>query len=155
MLVLTFQVSNEAMAVDIRRVREVVPRVQLQAVRGAPDWLAGVFIYRGIVIPTIDLYRLAGAGECPLHLSSRIILVTQPGSDGREQVFGLLAAHVADIRTIAIESSPVPETPIEGHVNFGPVISHENGVLRLLDPDRLLSAAAWRQLLALTAGAAA
>ncbi len=152
MLVLTFQVSNEAMAVDIRRVREVVPRVQLQIVRGAPDWMAGVFIYRGIVIPTIDLYRLAGAGECPLHLSSRIILVTQPALNGREQIFGLLAAQVADIRTIAIESSPVPEAPMAGPSNFGPVISHENGVLRLLDPDRLLSAAARRQLLALTAG---
>src|SRR5205085_7870290 len=78
MLVLTFQVGREALALDIRRVREVVPRVRLRPVSGAPAWLAGVFVYRGRVVPVLDLHRLAGGCECPLPLSSRTILVPHP-----------------------------------------------------------------------------
>src|SRR4051812_9802751 len=100
MLVLTFQVGREALALDIHRVREVVPRVRLGPISGAPDWLAGVFVYRGQVIPVIDLHRLSGGAECPPHLSSRIILVPLGGPDGGERLLGLLATQVADIREI-------------------------------------------------------
>ena len=88
MLVLTFQVGAARLALDLRQVHEVVPRVQLERVAGSPAWLAGMFIYRGRVVPVIDLHRLLGAGECPAHLSSRIVLVPLPGG----ALMGLLAA---------------------------------------------------------------
>src|SRR5579871_3177437 len=65
MLALTFQAGPDRVAVDVRRVREVVPRVPLTPAAGTPDWVAGVFVYRGRVVPVIDLYRLTGAGPCP------------------------------------------------------------------------------------------
>ena len=73
-------------ALDIRRVREVVPRVRLRPVSGAPEWLAGLFVYRGQAVPVLDLHRLAGAGECPPHLSSRIILVPHGGPSSSPSV---------------------------------------------------------------------
>jgi chemotaxis-related protein WspB len=149
-LVLTFQVGSEPLALDIRHVREVVPRVRLQAVSGAPGWLAGVFVYRGQVIPVIDLHRLAGGGECPPHLSSRIVLVPH-----QERLIGLLATQVADIREIRSGESPLPSLATDGRADLGPVVADGPGVLRLLDPDRLLPGAMWQQLLALPAGAGA
>src|SRR5437870_8208063 len=107
MLVLTFRVGAEPVGLDIRRVREVVPRVCLQPVSGAPGWLAGVFVYRGQVVPVIDLYRLVGGPECPPHLSSRIILVPYHGPEGGEQLVGLLASQVADIREVAAGARPL------------------------------------------------
>ncbi|MBX9579978.1 MAG: chemotaxis protein CheW [Gemmataceae bacterium] len=132
MLALTFQVGGDRMAVDVRRVREVVPRVGLAPATGAPPWVAGLFVYRGRVVPVVDLYRLAGAGECPPHLSSRIILVPYPA--GSDRLVGLLASQVADIREL-------PEPAVSGSAGgFGPPVADGAGVLRFLDPDRLLSA---------------
>jgi chemotaxis-related protein WspB len=155
MLVLTFQVGREPLALDIRRVREVLPRVRLQSVSGAPDWLAGAFVYRGHVIPVIDLHRLAGAGECPPHLSSRIILVPHTLPDGGERLLGLLATQVADIREIDAGEPVLPGLVADGGVDLGPVVADGPGLLRLMDPDRLLPGTAWRQLGALPTGVGA
>jgi chemotaxis-related protein WspB len=150
MLVLTFQVGREALALDIRRVREVVPRVRLRPVSGAPEWLAGLFVYRGQAVPVLDLHRLAGAGECPPHLSSRIILVPH-GGDGPEGLLGLLATQVADIREVSDTARPLAGLAGETGADLGAVLADGTGLLRLLDPDKLLGGAAWRQLLALPA----
>jgi chemotaxis-related protein WspB len=145
-LVLTFQVGRERLALDLRRVREVVPRVRLEALSGAPDWLAGVFVYRGGVVPVIDLHRLSGAGECPAHLSSRVVLVPHGG-----RLVGLLATQVADVREIDATRAP-PSLTADGRPDLGAVVADGPGVLRLLDPDRLLPEVARRQLQALPAG---
>jgi chemotaxis-related protein WspB len=151
MLVLTFQVGREAFALDIRRVREVVPRVRLRPVSGAPDWLAGLFVYRGQPVPVLDLHRLAGAGECPPHLSSRIILVPHGGGDGPEGLLGLLATQAADIREVSADARPLAGLAGEAGPDLGAVVADGTGLLRLLDPDKLLGGAAWRELLALPA----
>jgi chemotaxis-related protein WspB len=143
MLVLTFQIGGERLALDIRSVKEVVPRVRLERPAGAPDWLAGVFVYRGRIIPVLDLHRLVGSGECPPHLSSRIILV--PSGDG-EQLVGLLAAQVADLREVDASARPLTGFTAAGRVDLGPVLADGGGVLRLLDLDRLLADPIRRQL---------
>ncbi|MFM8270818.1 MAG: chemotaxis protein CheW [Gemmata sp.] len=137
MLSLVFQVGPDKVAVDVRRVREVVPRVQLTAVHGAPLWIAGVFVYRGRVVPVVDLHALAGVGECPPHLSSRIILFPYP-LDIPESLVGLLATQVAEIREIRPGLvQPIPGPP--GRPSLGPALADGQGILRLLDPDWLLA----------------
>jgi chemotaxis-related protein WspB len=136
MLALVFQVGKDKVAVDVRRVREVVPRVSLTPVNGGPAWIAGVFVYRGRVVPVVDLHRLAGAGECPPHLSSRIILFPYP-LDVPESLVGLLATRVAEIRDI--RPGLVQPLPGEaGRPGLGPALPDGAGILRLLDPDWLL-----------------
>ena len=133
MLALTFQVGADRVAVDVRRVREVVPRVRVTPATGGPAWLAGVFVYRGRVVPVVDLHRLAGAGECPPHLSSRVILVPRPGAP--DELVGLLATQVADIRDL-----PAPTARPAGGPLLGPPVADGTGIIRLLDPDELLAA---------------
>jgi chemotaxis-related protein WspB len=137
MLALVFQVGPDRVAVDVRRVREVVPRVRLTAVQGAPPWIAGVFVYHGRVVPVVDLHALAGVGECPLHLSSRIILFPYP-LDVPEALVGVLATQVAEIREIrpgAAQAVPGPT----GRPSLGAALADGENILRLLDPDRLLA----------------
>ncbi|MDB5313724.1 MAG: chemotaxis protein CheW [Gemmataceae bacterium] len=136
MLALTFQVGTDRVAIDVRRVREVVPRVQLTPSSGRPAWVAGVFVYRGRVVPVVDLHRLIGAGECPPHLSSRIIIVPFPA--GSDELVGLLATQVADIRDLPVPPASTLAEPLTG---LGPPMADGTAVLRILDPDRLLSAA--------------
>lgn len=138
MLALTFQVGPDRVAVDVRRVREVVPRVRLAPIRGGPDWLAGAFVFRGRVVPVVDLYRLSGFGECPEQLSSRIVLFSVPGADP-DTLVGLLAGQVANIRELAVppDSDPGPASP-----SLGRAVADGETILRVLDPDRFLAFAA-------------
>src|SRR5262245_58458251 len=140
MLVLTFQVGGDRLALDVRRVREVVPRVQLQRVAGAPAWLAGLFVHRGQVVPVVDLHRLLGAGEGPQHLSSRIILVPSPAGAagaGPDPPVGLLAAQVAEVREVGAATA----TAGFGQAPLGRPVAEGGGILHLVDLERLLPAA--------------
>src|SRR5262245_51047387 len=136
MLTLTFQVGADRVAIDVRRIREVVPRVRLTPATGAAAWIAGVFVYRGQVVPVVDLHRLTGAGECPPHLSSRIILFAYP-PEAPESLVGLLATQVAEICEVRVNSAqPIPGEA--GRAALGPAVPDGHGILRILDPDRLL-----------------
>jgi chemotaxis-related protein WspB len=138
MLTLTFQVGSQQMALDIRQVREVVPRIRLERAPGSAAWLAGLFLYRGRVVPVIDLHQLVGAGECPPHLSTRIILVSRPGAP--EHLLGLLAAAVVDLRDVGAPDHTLPEIVTPGQPNLGAPVADAGTLLRLLDVDRLLPA---------------
>ena len=111
-------------------------------VNGGPPWIAGVFVYRGRVVPVVDLHRLTGVGECPLHLSSRIILLPYP-PDAPESLVGLLATQVADIREIRTELVAAGQRPARP-AGLGPGAPDGAGILRILDPDSLLRAGCGR-----------
>jgi len=153
MIALTFQIGDEKLALDIRRVCEVVPRVRLRTVSGAPAWHAGLFVYRGEVVPVVDLHRLAGAEPCPPHLSSRIILIAPQRDSGDGRLIGLLASQVADTRDVPADARPSPSMAGDGAVDLGVLIADGQGVIRLFDPDRFLPAADWSLLLGVPKGA--
>jgi chemotaxis-related protein WspB len=137
MLVLTFQIGGDRLALDVRQIQEVVPRVHLQPVAGGPAWLAGVFVNRGNVVPVLDLHRLIGAAECPPHLSTRIILVRHQ-RDGAERLIGLLAAQVADIRPMQPPSASQARLTAPGLPDLGPVHVDGREIIHVVDLDRLL-----------------
>ncbi|HEY4310577.1 MAG TPA: chemotaxis protein CheW [Pirellulales bacterium] len=144
MLALTFQIDNSRVALDVRQISLVVPRVPLERVAGAPPWLAGVFVYAQNVVPVIDLHRLLGAGDCPQQLSSRIILLPWPQAGGTEGSLGLLAAHVSEIHEIT-HSSVEPAGAVT-RPELGPAIIDRGEITRLLDIDRLLTPSIREQL---------
>jgi chemotaxis-related protein WspB len=149
MLALIFQIGSDRLALDVRRIKEVVPRVQLHTLACGPSWLAGTFVYRGQVVPVVDLHRLAGVGDCPLLLSSRIILVPQPGGT-EDRLLGLLASEVADLQELETDSQALTLLHENGRPDLGPVRADRDSVLRLLDLDRLLPEPIRDSLLALT-----
>jgi chemotaxis-related protein WspB len=142
MLALTFQIHHDRIALDVRRISRVVPWVPLDRPQGSPAWLAGVFVYSQSVVPVIDLHRLLGAGECPPQLSSRIILV--PWSRGAEAQgwLGLLAAHVSEIRDVALTDVAATSTTNAAagtEPDLGRIVLDQGQVLRILDLDRLIT----------------
>lgn len=137
MLVLTFQIGSTCLALDVRRIHEVVPLVRLQRVERAPAWFAGVFIYRGRVVPVIDLHRVIGAAEYQPNLSTRLILVPHT-IGGQERLVGLLAARVADLRELQPpQQLPTSLTTLD-QPDLGPSIVDGSEIIHLLDTDRLL-----------------
>jgi chemotaxis-related protein WspB len=139
-LALTFQIGPNRLALPVREITEVVPRVDLTPAPFGPAWLAGVFVRRGRVVPVVDLHRLFSAGPCPAHLSSRIILVALPGDPGGRTV-GLLAARVADVRDMP---PPKPAAAAAGDADraaLGSAMVDAEGIIHFAAVARLLPAA--------------
>lgn len=55
MLAILFEMDGRLWGADARLVETVVPAVRLRGVQGAPEWIAGVFNYKGNTVPAIDL----------------------------------------------------------------------------------------------------
>ena len=123
----------DRVAVDVRRVREVVPRVRLRRSTGGPSWIAGaVRLSRpsrtGRRSPPLDRRRrVPSAPEQPNHPRAR----TRPTA--RNRLVGLLATQVADVRDIPMTQMPSGRRA-DRQPRLGPAIPDGAGVLRILDP---------------------
>ena len=139
MLLLVFRVADETYAVEAGRVVEVVPRVALRTLPHAPDALAGMFRYRGRVVPVIDLGVLLGAGPCPPRLSTRIIVVDDLMPARGTARLGLIAEHVNDVRRVA-DDRVVPQARLLGQNPYlGPIVSDDSGLIPLIAVERILA----------------
>jgi chemotaxis-related protein WspB len=139
MLLLVFRVADEDYAVEAGRVVEVVPRVALRTLPHSPGALAGVFRYRGRVVPVIDLGVLLGHGPCRPRLSTRIILADDRIPAKGEARVGLIAEHVIDVRRVT-DDRVIPPSAMLGHDPYlGPIVSADSGLIPMIAVERLLS----------------
>ncbi len=135
MLVLTFRVAEVPYAVAVRRVVEVVPRVELRAIPHAPKHLAGLLRYRGGAVPVVDLGLLMGGVACRDRLDTRIILVEAGGGSG---LLGLVAERVDDVRLVDESRRAAAGLEIGDAPYLGPIYETVDGLLQLVDPGKIL-----------------
>jgi chemotaxis-related protein WspB len=163
MLLLTFTAGANRYAVDVTRIVELVPKVELRSIPHAPVFLAGLLGYRGQVVPVIDLGLLLGADRCRDRLSTRIILVNDaPGDhnrwkqdrenrvedregpradqERRPDLLGLVAEHVSDLTYVKPEQiSPAPlrlaQVPY-----LDAIVEIDQGIVQLIAVDKIREA---------------
>jgi chemotaxis-related protein WspB len=97
MLALIFEVGGQRYGLDIKQILEVLPAVPLRRLSHVPEYVAGVFRYRGVMVPVIDLTRLIDGRPAPALLSTRIVLVRHPGPSGAGRPLGLLTERATDL----------------------------------------------------------
>jgi chemotaxis-related protein WspB len=143
MLVLTFRVAGVPYAVAVRRVVEVVPRVELRAIPRAPKYLAGLLRYRGGAVPVVDLGLLMGEAACSDRLDTRIILV-DCGSRGGAGLgyLGVIAERVDDVRSVDESRRAVAGLEIGDAPYLGPIYETDDGLLQLVEAGKILAKAA-------------
>jgi chemotaxis-related protein WspB len=107
-LLIPFRLGAVAYAVDVTDVRQVLPLPRLRPIPGAADWLRGVFVFQGAVMPVVDLCQLACGHACPERLSSRLLLVGNRGNTGQTPALGLLAEAVT--QAVRADAVAVPRT---------------------------------------------
>ncbi|MFW5489506.1 MAG: chemotaxis protein CheW [Desulfovibrio sp.] len=133
MLYLIFQAGGDTFALGAASVVEVVPLVRLRNVPHAPYGVAGVFNYRGAIIPVVDLGALIVGTACSDFYSTRIIVTRveckadpespTPGKK-TERLIGLIAEKATEITSLEeslFEPSAlrVEQTPYLGDVVSG------------------------------------
>jgi chemotaxis-related protein WspB len=143
MLLLTFQVDESLYAVDVSRVVEVVPRVNLRRLPHAPVFLAGVFDYRGIIVPVIDLGTLLGSAPCRSLLSTRIVLVdSRPGENAstgpRPWLLGIIAERVSDVVSVKPEGVISAAMQLPTAPYLGSIVELDHEMAQLIVIDRVL-----------------
>lgn len=139
MLFILFHIGKDRYAIDSRQVKEVVPMVDLKKLPQAPAHIAGLFRYRGRVVPVIDLCALIGNGPCRDHLSTRIILVDFPaGATGASHILGIMAERI--VETISVSKADLAPSGIalEEAPFFGKIILSEQEMIQSISVENLL-----------------
>ena len=96
-LFLVFRVGNERYALRATEVAEVLPRLPLKPIAQAPKWVAGVFAYRGAVVPAIDLSALTFGHPAEARTSTRLVLVNYRADEtAPTQLLGLILEQATD-----------------------------------------------------------
>jgi chemotaxis-related protein WspB len=140
MLFLLFQAGDDAYALDARQVREVIPRVALRECPGAPSPVAGLFNYRGTVVPVLDFCLLLGRPPSRPRLSTRILLMpwSEPAHH-RSRLLGLMVESL--IKTMEAEEQVFSQAGLatEQAPFLGTIFCDGKRLIQRLIPDRLLS----------------
>lgn len=106
---LTFKLGQEAYALNVLSVREIISLPTITAVPQMPADIRGVVNLRGKIIPVLDLRRRFGLCEV-LDTDTTCIIVVQISKDcGQQLQHGLIVDHVEEV--IQINSGDVEETP--------------------------------------------
>jgi len=137
-LLLVFHLDRDRYAIDAAQVVSVLPLVRIKTIPQAPAAVAGLFDYRGELVPVIDLCQLALGRAARQLLSTRIIVVDYPGDDGRMRKLGLIAEQVLEtLRRDAhqFEASGI-DSPDASYL--GPVVSDARGPIQLVGVAELL-----------------
>lgn len=140
MLFLLFQLGQQTYALEASQVVEVLPLLGLKQMPHSPAGVAGIFNFRGISVPAIDLSELMlGSAARPL-LSTRIILVEYPGSNGEKRLLGLIAEKATE--TLRREPADFVASGITNRAApyLGPVTSGAHGFIQWIKVDQLLPA---------------
>ncbi len=174
MFLLTFRAAQSPYAIDVARVVEVVPKIELRRLPHAPAYLAGLFDYRGTVTPVVDLGLLLGSEACPDRLSTRIIVahcgtadpgarepMARPGraiiqaetmagsqpaepSRNRRRIIGLIAEQVSEVVSIEPRQMITPPIQFPQALYLGAIVAIEHTMVQLIAPDKVLPASLWQ-----------
>jgi chemotaxis-related protein WspB len=139
-LFLLFCIATERYALEAVEVAEVLPLLALKPIAQTPNWVAGVFAHRGVVVPVIDLSALTFGTSAKLRNSTRLVLVNYRASaDRAPQRLGLILEQATNtLRCQADEFQPYGLDNLQAKY-LGPVRKDEQGLLQWIRVQDLLS----------------
>lgn len=105
---LVFGLEEDAYAIPVERVREIVRMRELTRVPRSPDWLLGVLALRGEVVEIVDLRARLQLGVTELSRATRIIVL----HGDVDHVTGILVDSVSEVFRVS-EDAILPAQGIE------------------------------------------
>lgn len=146
MLMLLFYIGDERYALSCSKVVEVIPMVVFRKLHHAPEYVAGLFNYRGTIVPVIDLSQLIQESPCSPCLSTRIIMVNYEKKN-QQQRLGLMAERVTDTIDLPEDRFVEPGITFNESAYLGKVVMDEKGTIQRITIEGLLSERAQAYLL--------
>lgn len=146
MLFLLFKLGEDRYALDTSSVEEILPVVHWKEIPQVAPGVLGLFDYRGEFVPLLDLSEFIIGRPSNLQMSTRIVLLhyQDAGTDGR--LLGLLVQQA----TFTFRGEPAEFAPTDVEVKtapyLGPVMSDDEGIIQLIEVQRLLPSSVKEQL---------
>lgn len=146
MLILSFKVGIEHYGAEATQIIEVVPLISLKKIPLADSAIKGLFNYRGLPTPVIDLCQLFEKRDCASSLSTRIILIQSKAHNLRP--IGLIAEKITEV-TKCPEENINHSSSNDIHESFlGPICKHKNEMIQVIDLQKVVPESINAQLLA-------
>lgn len=146
MLCVLFTLDDQRYAVSCQRIVEVVPRVEFRSLPRAPEYVAGLLDYRGVIVPVIDLCSLVTGTPGRELYSTRIILTEYAGTGnadaaGGARILGLMAERVTEIADVPDSGlrDPGVHTADSSYLGKISVGTEETSMVQLIEVEHLLS----------------
>jgi len=137
MLVLLFYLGEVMYAITCEKVREIAPMVNLQKFPHTPDFFAGLFNYRGMIVPVIDLRQLIHGRACTHRLSTRIILIDYLKPDKTWAIFGLMAERVTEAVMKPEQDLIISNVSMQNAPYLGGVLMEKGAMIQYINVERL------------------
>lgn len=138
-LFLVFCIGPERYALQAIDVVEVLACLPLKPIARTPSWVAGVFAWRGTVVPVIDLCALTFGQRAEARTSTRLVLVNyRSDADSTERVLGLILEQATD--TLRCDPTEFQPYGLENRQApyLGPVREDAQGLLQWVRVNDLL-----------------
>ena len=139
MLLLQFQIDGDIYAFDVHSIVEVAPFVELKQIPYAPHKIAGVFNYRGKLIPVINLSIIIKNKSINEIMSTRIIIVSYNSEKYDNKIVGLLAENVTETITCGKADLQKQSIKIEKAPYFTDIMIRGQQMIQIIDINRLIS----------------
>jgi len=139
----TFHLGDEAYAINVMQVQEVLRFTEIAPVPGSPDYVLGIINLRGSVVSVIDARKRFSMPPREVDDSTRIVII-----EAEEQTIGILVDSVAEV--VYLRASEIDSAPDIGNDESSKYIqgvaSRKEGLLILVDLRKFLNEQEWQEI---------
>ena len=140
MQLLSFEIGGERYGLDFSLIAEVIPLVEMRKLPHVPEYISGVFSYRGVITPAVDICVLFTGKEAQKLLSTRIIIINYKNPadiSGQSHFLGLIAERVTE--TVVYSITEMQQSGITNNETqyLGEIISAGSGTLQRIIPEKI------------------
>lgn len=141
---IVFTLNGTRYAVAMENVLEVDTLPAVTPIPNVPDWVEGVTNLRGEIISVVDLRRFLSLDAAEADRSQRLLVIKSHRS---EVTTSLVVDRVIGLRSFPADAVTEPAAPIETNVApfLAGVVEHEEGLLAVLNVERLIGCDEMRQ----------
>lgn len=139
MLLLLFYVGHDSYAIESSRVVEVIPGVPLRRIPRVPEYVGGLFNYRGTIAPVVDLCSLIQGTPSRFQLSTRIMMVKSADENSTLPYLGLMAERVIQTLDKPDAEFVKPKVQMNEAPYLGGMILDQKGMIQQIHLERLFA----------------
>lgn len=139
-MLITFHIGPGRYAMQVGSIIEIIPLINLEEIPLTEKYIKGVFNYRGNPAPVLDLCQLYAGMPYEDKMSTRIMIVRFMDENNNPHVLGLIAEKITESLNMGIEQFKTSGINVEGAPSLQGVASDENGLIQLVDANKILPA---------------
>ena len=140
-LAIIWRAAGLLMATGAGSVVEVLPPVAYRRAPAVPEWVRGLFAWRGRLIPLVDAARLLGAEPAPDRMFNRVLVLrVGAGVAPVDWPVGLWVESVLELERIDFDAEGAhPGFASDAGRFLGPVAPTRFGQVQLVKPAELFT----------------